>query len=214
MKKLTILIAALLLSLTASLKAQDENDSRGKFHIGLKAGANYSNVYDEQGDNFHAHAKFGFVGGGFIQIPIGKYIGIHPEILFSQKGYQGYGNVNDPNTSYTYYRTTNFLDIPLLLAIKPSRHFTILAGPQYSYLMSQSDVFTGNNTASYQEQDFRNDNLRKNILAGVVGFDINAGGFVFGGRYGFDLQNNNGDGTSTVPRYKNVWLQGTLGYRF
>jgi hypothetical protein len=33
-------------------------------------------------------------------------------------------------------------------------------------------------------------------------------------RGSWDLKNNNGDGTSTTPRYKNVWYQATVGYRF
>ena len=212
MKKLAIFIGALLLGISASV-AQDDNDARSRLHIGLKAGANYSNVYDERGDQFTADPKFGFAGGAFVQIPIGKYLGIHPEVLFSQKGFKANG-VMDDGSRYSYYRTTNFLDVPVFVAFKPFRHLTLLAGPQYSYLMSQSDVRISNTDVSVTDQDFNNDNIRKNVLAGVVGFDINAGGFVFGGRYGFDLQHNNGDGTSTIPRYKNVWFQGTVGFRF
>jgi len=98
----------------------------------------------------------------------------------------------------------------LLLALKPSGYFTILAGPQYSFLLKQKDVFA--NVA--QEQEFDNDNIRKNILCFLGGFDININHIVFGARAGWDIQNNNGDGTSTNPRYKNVWYQGTLGIRF
>lgn len=207
-----MIIGVMLCCITASI-AQDDNDARSKLHIGLKAGANYSNVYDTRGDQFTADPKFGFAGGVFLQIPIGKYLGIHPEVLFSQKGFKAYGRT-DAGYQYSYYRTSNFLDVPILVAFKPFRHFTILAGPQYSYLMSQSDVRISNTDVTVTDQDFNNSNIRKNVLAGVVGFDINAGGFVFGGRYGFDLQNNNGDGSSTIPRYKNVWLQGTVGFRF
>lgn len=212
MKKLAIFIGALLLGISASV-AQDDNDARTKLHVGIKAGANFSNVYDARGDRFTADPKFGFAGGAFLQVPIGRYLGIHPEVLFSQKGYKGSG-MTDEGYSYSYYRTSDFLDVPVFIAFKPFRHLTLLGGPQYSYLLSQSDVFVNNTGVAVQEQDFKNDNIRKNILAAVFGFDINAGGFVFGGRYGFDLQNNNGDGSSTIPRYKNVWFQGTVGFRF
>jgi len=37
---------------------------------------------------------------------------------------------------------------------------------------------------------------------------------VLSGRVAWDLYDNNGDGTSTTPRYKNVVGQITLGYRF
>jgi hypothetical protein len=32
---------------------------------------------------------------------------------------------------------------------------------------------------------------------------------VIGARAGWDLLNNKGDGTSTTPRYKNMWYQAT-----
>jgi hypothetical protein len=52
MKK-TILLIAAVISLTGSIIAQDgDNDSRGRLMFGLKGGANYSNVYDEQGRPF------------------------------------------------------------------------------------------------------------------------------------------------------------------
>jgi len=43
--------------------------------------------------------------------------------------------------------------------------------------------------------------------------DINLNNIVIGARAGWDLFNNNGDGTSTTPRYKNVWAQATVGIR-
>jgi len=30
---------------------------------------------------------------------------------------------------------------------------------------------------------------------------------------GWDLMKNNGDGTKTTPRYKNVWAQVSVGFR-
>jgi hypothetical protein len=47
-----------------------------------------------------------------------------------------------------------------------------------------------------------------------VYIDFNLNQFVVSGRAGWDLQKNNGDGTSTNPRYKNVWYQATIGLKF
>jgi len=47
----------------------------------------------------------------------------------------------------------------------------------------------------------------------VGGVDINLVNIVLGARVGLDMYNNNGDGTSTTPRYKNVWAQATVGFR-
>jgi len=204
MKKLVLMLAVVAL-IAANVNAQE---SRDKLYFGLKAGGNYANVYDEQGDQFTANGKLGFVGGGFLAIPIGKFLGIQPEILYSQKGYQGTSVI--AGTSYKYSRTSNFIDIPILIALKPAEGFTILGGPQYSYLIKQVDKFDKTSV----EANFSNNNIRKNILCLVLGFDINLEKIVIGARAGWDMQDNNGDGTSSIPRYKNVWYQATLGVRF
>ena len=183
-------------------------DTRDMLFFGLKIGANYSNVYDTKGDAFQASPKFGLATGGFVSIPIGRYFGIQPELLFSQKGFKATSN------TYDLTRTTSYLDVPIFFAFKPFQMLTLLAGPQYSYLMKQQDVFATGTTSIAQEQDFRNDNIRKNTLCFVTGADLNFQHIVLGARAGWDVQNNNGDGTSTDPRYKNVWYQATIGYRF
>jgi hypothetical protein len=188
-----------------------DNDFREDFMFGLKAGANYSNVYDAQGEAFQNDAKFGFAGGVFLSVPIGKFLGIQPEVLYSQKGFHATGKML--GSTYDFTRTTNYLDIPLYIAIKPSRFLTILAGPQYCYLLSQKDVFATNVTSSEVITDIKNDNIRKNILSVSGGFDINIRHAVIGGRVAWDVSNNNGNGTSTTPRYKNTWFQATIGYR-
>ena len=83
---------------------------------------------------------------------------------------------------------------------------------------------------SYDAQNQLLNYIEKNWNPGSNGQDLavsNDGlhlAFVCGGGnssgYGIDdfdpsdIQNNNGDGTSTTPRYKNVWFQGTLGFKF
>jgi hypothetical protein len=202
--------------LTESSKRDRDNissrEAKRKFVFGLKAGLNHSNVYDTKGLNFVADPKTGFAGGIFAAIPIGGFIGLQPEVLISQKGFTGSGTVNEER--YTLNRTTTFLDVPLQLQIKPVRFFSLLIGVQYAYLLNQNDEYAFDNSSIDHNQQFTNDNIQKNLLAAVGGFDINIRHLVLSGRTGFDLQYNYGDGTSTNPRYKNVWLQGTLGYRF
>jgi Outer membrane protein beta-barrel domain len=190
----------------------EAQESRDRFVLGLKVGANYSNVYDAQGEAFNADPKYGFASGLFVSIPLGSFIGVQPEILFSQKGFTATGKIL--GSDYGFTRTTSYIDVPLLLAIKPIEFLTIVAGPQYSYLLQQKDVFTNGTTTVLQEQEFKNDDIRKNTLCLTGGIDINLSHFVIGARAGWDIQNNNGNGTSTTPRYKNAWLQATVGYRF
>ena len=205
-KKILAMIAIILMANT--LTAQS---SSSQIHIGVKAGLNYSNIYDSQGEKYTADGKIGFAAGGFVSIPLSGLLGIQPEILFSQKGFQATSSILGSNVSLT--RTTNYIDVPIFLSIKPSEMLTILVGPQYSYLIKQNDVFTNPIINVDVNQDFSADNIRKNTLCLVGGVDINLSNIVLGARVGLDMYNNNGDGTTTTPRYKNVWAQATIGFR-
>lgn len=209
-RTITLLVAACVVSGTG-VYAQME-DTRNQLTGGFKAGMNNSNVWDEEGQDFEADPKNGFVGGVFLSIPLGTYLGIQPEIHYSQKGFQAYGTAF--GTDYSYIRTTNHMDVPVLLQFKPTSYITILGGPNYSYLMEQTDVRRYGSFSSTEAATFSNNNLRKNTLGGVVGIDINVEHLVISPRVGWDFQTNNGDGTSSNPRYRNQWIQLTIGYRF
>lgn len=207
-----ILTSVTALSVSNSMAQENTTDFRDKLSFGLKAGINYSNVYDSKGEEFKANPKIGLAAGMFLAIPFGKYLGLQPEVLLSQKGFSATGRIL--GGTYKFTRTTTHLDMPLFFAFKPSEFFTIMGGPQYSYLMHQRDVFANASTSIAQETEFENDNIRKNTLCVVGGFDLTMKHIVLSARAGWDLQNNNGDGTSTTPRYKNAWYQATIGYRF
>jgi hypothetical protein len=211
MKKLILMMAAIAFIANGSNAQGTSSDTRDQIQFGAKIGANLSNVYDSQGQDFVADSKIGVAGGVFLALPIGKYIGIQPELLFSQKGFKGSGTIL--GSSYSFTRTTSYIDIPILLAIKPIPMLTILVGPQYSYLLKQKDSFDNAILSGSQEQQFDNDNIRKNTLCATGGVDINLNPIVIGARVGWDFQQNNGDGTSTTPRYKNMWYQLTIGFK-
>ncbi|MCF8239569.1 MAG: PorT family protein [Saprospiraceae bacterium] len=212
MIKSFVIISSMCLFCGTFLHAQSSSSyPREVIQIGAKVGMNYSNVWDERGQEFNADPKFGFAGGVFLGVPIGKFLGIQPEVLLSQKGWKGSGVLL--GTAYSLKRTTTYLDIPLQLQVKPSDFLTVLAGPQYSYLLHMKDVYTLGSNSFEQEEEFKNDNVRKNILGFVAGADVIYSHVVVSGRFGWDFQTNNGDGTSNTPRYKNRWFQVTVGLK-
>ena len=82
-------------------------------------------------------------------------------------------------------------------------------------MLSEKNNFNSAVVNSTQEQQFNNDTIRKNIFGLTGGADLNVtDNAVLGIRAGWDLQQNNGDGSSTTPRYRNVWYQFTVGYKF
>jgi len=212
MKKV-ILVFAFATFIFGSIFAQKSSaDFREKLTFGVKAGANLSNVYDSQGEQFNADPKLGLAAGVFVALPLGKYFGIQPEILFSQKGYKGSGSILGSDYSFSY--TSNYIDVPLLLAFKPISLISVVVGPQYSFLVKDNYTFNSALINVDQEYEFENDNIRKNTLSILGGIDFNLNSIVIGTRVGWDLQANKGDGTSETPRYKNIWYQATIGFRF
>ncbi|MCC5917025.1 MAG: PorT family protein [Cryomorphaceae bacterium] len=209
MKNKLKLICTMCAFSMATIQAQNL-DRRENIEFGLKVGANISNVWDSRTQDFNADPKAGLAGGLFIGIPIGTFLGIQPEILFSQKGFKGNGSML--GFPYSFSRTTSYIDVPLQIQLKPTHYLTFVAGPQFSYLVHQTDKYTFGDNSTVLEREFDNDNIRRNILGFVAGFDLIYGKAVFSSRIGWDLQTNHGDGNSSTPRYKNQWLQFTLGF--
>jgi hypothetical protein len=157
-------------ALSQDKEEEEETERREDIEFGIKAGINISNVWDDRNEEFTADSKFGLAGGVFLGIPIGRFLGIQPEILFSQKGFHGSGSFL--TVPYTFKRTTSFLDIPIQAQFKPTQYFTFLVGPQFSYLFHQRDEYSFGSNSTVLEEEFKNDDIRKNILGFVVGADV------------------------------------------
>ncbi|TAE82768.1 MAG: PorT family protein [Bacteroidetes bacterium] len=199
----------IMLSLSA-YKVQSQ-DRRENIEFGAKAGINLANVWDSKGEKFVADSKVGFAGGLFLGIPIGKFIGVQPELLISQKGFKGSGFIF--GFPYSTTRTTTFIDVPLQVQFKPIEIVTIVAGPQFSYLITQKDEYTFGTNETQQKQEFDNEDVRNNILGFVVGADFIYGNFLLSGRFSWDVQANHKNETSSTPRYKNQLVQLTVGFK-
>jgi Outer membrane protein beta-barrel domain len=214
MKRIWITTATVLL-MTVAFKANAQSGgSSGKdgVHLGIRAGVNSSNLIKDGDNNTSTGAKLGLNAAVFLELPITTGFSIQPELQFSQKGYKSTGSFL--GAPYEYKQTTNFIEVPLLAKFKPSKNFGILVGPQFSFLASTQTKFTVNNTSFEDEVKQDNDNLRKNVLGGVIGIEAGSGPLVFGLRYNLDFQNNNGDGTSSTPTYRNQVISLSAGFRF
>jgi hypothetical protein len=214
MKTNLLILTALFFLLSANAQ---ETTNAGKpapeARFGLKGGLNIANMVKSSDGNFSSNSLLGFNGGGLLILPLGGIIALQPEVLFSQKGYHASGS--SLFGSYDYRRFVNCLDVPLLLRLNVSGSFAIVAGPQYSYLLSTHTSFRSGDASYKQTVNNENDNIRKNIFGGAIGADINLGDNLFlYGRYTIDFKNNNGDGTSSTPAYKNQVIQFGLGVAF
>jgi hypothetical protein len=207
MKK-TVFVNLLLLLVVNVIAQKKNNDAT----IGIRAGANFANIIKTNDKNFATQIKAGFNVGTFIDIPIVSILSLQPELQFSQKGYITNGSAFGNN--YEYSVTTNFIEVPILAKLKPTKDFAVLVGPQYSFLTSTSTKLKSGNNAIINNVNEDNNNLRKNILGGVIGLEATSNNVIIGLRYSLDFQRNNGDGTSTTPSYKNQVLAVMVGFKF
>lgn len=206
----TINLLLIFLFFSTILTAQNETtDNREQLQFGVRAGISYSNVYDEHGDGFVADGKVGAAAGAVLSIPIGRYLGFQPEAMFVQKGFQG--DANYQGKPYSLTRTTNHIDFPLQLKFNPAKNFSVLGGPQYSFLLSKKDEFDMGNLTVIDEDHIKNDKIQNNTFGLIFGLEFNFNKVTLTGKTGWDLEKNNDDGSTTNPRYKNQWLMFTLG---
>lgn len=216
MKKILINSLIITCLTTFSVVAQDSSsssssgDSRENFRFGVKAGVNFANVYDEEGEDFVADGKVGFAGGVFATIPLGKIFGVQPELIYSEKGFKSTGDIL--GIEYDGKRTTSYLDIPVHLQIKPVENFSILVGPQFSYLLKTKNEFNG--LSSEQEEEINDENFKKGVIGLSVGIDYSLNNFLLSARGSWDLSKTDTDGDTSDIRYKNQVIQLTVGYIF
>jgi hypothetical protein len=190
----------------------DSRQAKKKVVFGIKAGFNRSNVFGASGEGFAANRKSGYAAGAFLALPLGSLLGIQGELMLLQKGFTGSGRLL--GESYQITRTTTHLDFPVQAMIKPFRWFTFLLGPNYSFMLKQNDRLTSGGNIAEQEKVFAQDDISKNTFGFISGFDLNIRHIVLSGRWGWDLHNNASTTAAGTPRYKNSWVQGTIGYRF
>lgn len=192
MKKIIFFAACFMCTITASI-AQS-------FHLGAKAGVNMNKI---DGQAFKDGFNAGFQLGGFMEIDLGKTIGIQPEVLFNQTNTT---IASDATDIYNLAldgqkKTLNYLSIPVLLRINAGKLITFHLGPQYSILMNSHETILQNGTDAFKSGDF----------AAVLGAQVNLGSLKVYGRYNIGLSNIND--IDNKDKWKNQQIQLGLGFR-
>ncbi len=216
MKKIVFLLFS---ALTISFASQAQ--------IGIKLGANLSNLAGDLRHEDLNKNKIGFVGGLSYNIPLSgdNFLSLQPELLYSMKGYK-YADMTvteiDPATNQsnqvTYEGKVNYsyLDLPILLKVNAGPIF-FEAGPQISYLLGIQDntekTINGVDFENYQTID--KDNLAELEIGYAAGLGFQAPmGITIGVRYNGSIsrlaKNDNGD---ELANARNSLYQATVGFR-
>jgi hypothetical protein len=161
MKKALILIVAVVGSFAAQAQTT----------IGIKAGANYSNLSGDLKDESRFNNKLGFHGGLYANIPvISELFSIQPEFLYSNKGFK----YDDKVTTSLFGTETrqegsanfNYLDVPVMARVKAGGFF-FEAGPQLSYLINVNDK-----TKTYVDGELQDRSTSEKSKEGYSDFEV------------------------------------------
>lgn len=199
-------IALLVTGLAAQAQSTD------KFiRLGIKGGANFSNIIKDDGNNeFESDYVTGFNAGVTLDIKLMENLALTPELLYSTKGYKLTSAIG------THTTRTDFIEIPILASIRLGGGLNLVVGPQLSFLTSTTNTFeNGFLTTQERTVEEESERFKKSLLGVAIGFryDFNSNVGIFG-RYGLDFQKNNEDGSNTTPEFRNQVFSVGLGYKF
>lgn len=194
----SIVLSIVLFTITAA------NASAQSIHYGLEAG---TNIFKMGGMSFDNKSKFGYSAGVYSDIQIHGRWGLQPALLFNEYSAKTADQFNNLYHGASFQNVNlSYVSLPILVTFKTSDLFTILAGPQYGYLV-------------YQTQDLIRDPAEprnvfaKNDLSIVFGGQLNLGRIRFGGRYVIGVTELNNLPDKQVDSWKTQGFQFYLTFR-
>jgi len=146
MKFLFLLLTAILI--TGAASAQNINSPKGHINFGIKGGANFYNINND--NNVTYDSKIGFNLGILGHIHVAKHFALQPEIQYSTQG----AKYTDDNGNNTY--KLNYINVPVLLQYMWDNGFRLQAGPQAGILVSakaENNGITGDIKNSFKPLD-------------------------------------------------------------
>lgn len=181
------LLMMAIVSLSLSAMAQEQQTSEEAVlspKLGIKAGANFSNLY--VADVSNERMKVGFLGGLFGKFPVSRGFSIQPELLYSVKGARDIYN-NFVQGSGEYRFNLGYMELPVLAVVNISKNFNIHGGGYAAYLVNANvkDVNSNGTIKGAAELNADNFNRWDYGLAGGIGFDIE--NLSLGARYNYGL---------------------------
>jgi hypothetical protein len=185
MKRITLLTIFVVASLMGNAQG---------FSFGPKVGANITGI---SGLQFKKGFEFGYHIGGFAEVMLSEKIGIQPEVLWSQTSLTTSSSLSDLYSTSLPELTKinlNYISIPLLLNIRPTKFITFQVGPQFGILQDKKNSVATNVQSAFKSGDF-------SMLAGV---QLKVLAFRIYGRYAIGLTNIN-----EIPN-QDAWKSGTL----
>ena len=161
----------------------------------------FTSVIDQTNGIIEPRKRTGFYIGAGADIPLGEIVSIEPGLVYTQRGYGLKGNltINKLKIEALNARATSqmhYIDLPVLIKVKPAGGLTIFAGPQISYLVKnnlQADVALLGFSLINTDLDITNQFNKFDVgITGGIGYEFE-GGFGIAASYekGFNRLDKN-----------------------
>lgn len=183
--------------LSYNLNAQSTTKADKESSFGIKGGYNLASVRNSDGDE--TDQRHGLHIGFFNESALSNFLSVQTELTYSQQGYEF------ENSNYRLTQKIDYINLPLMLKLYPTKVFYLEAGPQIGYAISHKEeveAFGLSSTNTYEPNSF---DWGMNF---GVGFKSEMG-IVLGARYHYGL----GKIYDETNYYNNV-LQFSLGFEF
>lgn len=221
MKKISLFTLALVSGLALYAQEQDHKPLRTPMSVqtrfGVRAGVSLANLEVDDdvnpGNVPNTNTKTSFVGGFFVNIPVGGMFRVQPELVWSGQGAKADKGSITTKTMEEY--DFGYIAIPLMLQLQTNGGFFVETGPQFSILMRAQEEYTDGTTVNVEDQDW----VKKTDFGWGVGIGyLSRIGLGIDGRYNFGLSNvwNNEDRVGQPPfdKMKNAAAQISLVWHF
>ena len=203
MNKFALPLASIVLSLMLVTFSTANADAQESLQLGIKGGINLIKV---SGRSFNTKVQPGAIAGIYGELNFSKKWVLQPELVWNQvvtQTSEEFGQIYPGNGLITSQAINNYIALPILVAFKPTPELSILAGPQYGYLVNQ--------TQGLWHTDQNKGIFKKNDLAVVIGGQLNLGKVRIGARYLWNITDANGINNS--DQWREHGFQAYLGYQ-
>ena len=108
-----------------------------------EARQSFDQLIDKTDGYITTRNRTAFYAGAGVEIPLGTVVSVEPSLIYSQRGYGIKGNltINNMKIDALDARATSqmhYIDLPVLLKVKPAAGLVLFAGPQVSYLVKNN----------------------------------------------------------------------------
>lgn len=165
--------------------------TNAQVHYGLKGGITLDKI---SGRSFSSSTHPGAHAGVYAEVMLDSTWSFQPELLWNLVNAKTADDFNSvyPDGYNAWNVSLNWISVPLLISYHLSDVWTIMAGPQYSFLVAQTQYVKSSTKEMF----------KKNDIGLVIGTQFSVGKVRLGARYNFGFSNLNGYDDSDTWKVK------------